>query len=175
MVRIVVIIGIILIVRGIMSSFTAGTTFRKYGLAKKCYLVDATDMVLGRLASEIAKILRGKHKADFTPHIDSGDMVIVTNADKVALTGKKLDNDIFYWHTGYPGGVKERSKRQILESKYPERVLLKAVERMMPKESPLARKQMKCLHVYAGSEHPHHGQQPEVIDMASRNTKNKRK
>lgn len=143
-------------------------------VTKKWWVIDAQDVVLGRLAAEIATILRGKHKAMYTPHIDCGDNIIVVNADKVRLTGNKRDADIFYWHTGYPGGIKSRSKGQILDGKHPERVLEKAVERMMPKESPLARSQFKCLHVYAGAEHPHEAQKPEVLDIAAMNPKNKR-
>ena len=141
---------------------------------KKWWIIDAEDVVLGRMSAEIAKILRGKHKAMFTPHIDTGDNVIVINAEKVKLTGNKRDADMFYWHTGYPGGIKQRSKGQILDGAHPERVVIKAVERMMPKESPLARAQMKKLHVYAGTEHKHEAQKPEVLDIASKNAKNKR-
>lgn len=143
-------------------------------VTKKWWVVDAQDVVLGRLAAEIATILRGKHKPMYTAHIDCGDNIIVINADKVALTGNKRDADIFYWHTGYPGGIKGRSKGQILDGQHPERVLEKAVERMLPKESPLARSQFKCLHVYAGAEHPHEAQKPEVLDIAGMNPKNKR-
>jgi len=143
-------------------------------VTKKWWVIDAQDVVLGRLAAEIAKRLRGKHKAMYTPHIDCGDNIVVVNADKVRLTGNKRDADIFYWHTGYPGGIKNRSKGQILDGGHPERVLEKAVERMMPKESPLARAQFKCLHVYAGAVHPHEAQQPEVLDIATMNPKNKR-
>ena len=139
---------------------------------KTWYLVDAEDMVLGRMASEIAKILRGKHKAGFTPHLDCGDNVIVVNADKVRLTGRKLTDKTYYWHTGYPGGIKSRTADKVLEGRFPERVLHKAVERMMPKDSPLARRQMKHLHIYAGPEHKHEAQQPETIDVASMNPKN---
>jgi len=141
---------------------------------KKWWIVDAQDVVLGRMSAEIAKILRGKHKPMFTPHIDTGDNVIVINAEKVKLTGNKRDADIFYWHTGYPGGIKQRTKGQILDGAHPERVVTKAVERMMPKESPLARAQMKKLHVYAGSKHKHEAQKPEVLDIAAKNPKNKR-
>lgn len=141
---------------------------------KKWLLIDAEGVTLGRLASLIALRLRGKHKPMFTPHIDCGDNIIVINAEKVKLTGKKKQFDIFYWHTGFPGGIKGRSKGQILEGKHPERVIQKAVERMMPKESPLARKQMTCLRVYAGTEHPHEAQQPTVLDVAALNPKNKR-
>lgn len=140
---------------------------------KKWILVDAQDVVLGRLASIIALRLRGKHKPEFTPHVDCGDNVIVINAEKVKLTGKKREGDIFYWHTGYPGGIKQRTKGQILDGKHPERVIEKAVERMLPK-GPLGRKVYSNLRVYAGAAHPHEAQQPEVLDIASMNEKNKR-
>ena len=141
---------------------------------KKWLLIDAEGLVVGRLASIIAMRLRGKHKPMYTPHIDCGDNVIVVNADKVVFTGKKMTDKKFYWHTGYPGGIKERTMEKILGGKFPTRVVTKAVERMMPKESPLARKQMTNLRVYAGTEHPHEAQNPEVLDVASMNPKNKR-
>lgn len=156
-----------------MSSFTAGTSFKKYNDERKWYLIDAQDLILGRLASQIAMMLRGKDKSDFTPHIDSGNHVIVINADKVKVTGKKLDQDMFYWHTNYPGGIKQRSKGKILTGRFPERLLIKSVERMMPKDSPLARKQMKHLHVYAGGEHKQQAQTPIVVDISKKNRKNK--
>lgn len=140
---------------------------------KKWLLIDAEDVVLGRLASIIAMRLRGKDKPTFTPHVDCGDNIIVVNAEKVKLTGKKYNDDIFYWHTGHPGGIKQRSKGQILEGAHPERVILKAVERMLPKNK-LARTQLTNLRVYAGTEHPHEAQSPEVLDVASMNPKNKR-
>ncbi|MCB1532459.1 MAG: 50S ribosomal protein L13 [Alphaproteobacteria bacterium] len=140
---------------------------------KKWVVIDAEGVVLGRLASYVALRLRGKHKPSFTPNVDDGDNVIVINADKVHLTGNKRDGDIFYWHTGYPGGIKQRSKGQILEGKHPERVVEKAVERMLPK-GPLGRKVFKNLRVYAGPEHNQEAQKPEVIDFASMNPKNKR-
>lgn len=140
---------------------------------KKWFVIDAEGVVLGRLASQIALRLRGKHKPEFTPHVDCGDNIIVINADKVKLTGKKRDQDIFFWHTGYPGGIKQRSKGQILEGQYPERVVTKAVERMMPR-GPLGRRQMTNLRVFAGTEHTHEAQQPEVLDIAALNPKNKR-
>ncbi|MEO0391654.1 MAG: 50S ribosomal protein L13 [Pseudomonadota bacterium] len=140
---------------------------------RKWLIVDAEDVVLGRLASIIAMRLRGKHKPMFTPNIDCGDHVIVINAEKVKLTGNKANADIFYWHTGYPGGIKGKSKGEILAGKYPERVVQKAVERMLPK-GVLGREQMKKLRVYAGTEHPHEAQQPEVLDVANMNPKNKR-
>ncbi len=142
-------------------------------IEKKWLLVDAQDVVLGRLASVVAMRLRGKHKPTFTPHMDCGDNVIVINADKVRLTGKKRDQDIFYWHTGYPGGIKGQSKGQILDGKHPQRVIEKAVERMLPKNA-LNKNILGNLRVYAGSEHPHESQKPEVLDVASMNPKNKR-
>lgn len=140
---------------------------------KKWFVIDAEGVVLGRLASQIALRLRGKHKPEFTPHVDCGDNIIVINAEKVKITGKKRDQDIFYWHTGYPGGIKQRSKGQILEGNYPERVVMKAVERMMPR-GPLGRRQMTGLRVFAGTEHTHEAQKPEVLDIAALNPKNKR-
>ncbi len=140
---------------------------------RKWFVVDAEDVVLGRLASQIAVRLRGKHKAMFTPHIDCGDNVIVINAKKVKLTGRKLTDKKFYWHTGHPGGIKERTMEQILNGPHPERVLTKAVERMVSR-SPLGRQQMRKLHVYAGVDHPHGAQNPEVLDIAAMNPKNKR-
>lgn len=142
-------------------------------IQKKWVLIDAEGLVVGRLASLIAMRLRGKHKASYTPHMDDGDNVIVVNADKVVLTGRKYSDKKYYWHTGYIGGIKERTARAILEGKFPERVLEKAVERMMP-EGPLARKQLKNLRVYAGSAHPHEAQQPETLDVKSMNSKNAR-
>ena len=140
---------------------------------KKWYVVDAEDLVLGRLASIVAMRLRGKHKPMFTPHIDCGDNIVVINAEKVKLTGRKLEQKTYYWHTGHPGGIKERKAGQILGGAHPERVIQKAVERMISR-NPLGRQLMKKLHVYAGTEHPHTAQQPEVLDIASMNPKNKR-
>lgn len=140
---------------------------------KDWLLIDAEGLVLGRLASIIAARLRGKHKAQFTPHVDCGDNVVVINAEKVRVTGNKADQSIFYWHTGFPGGIKGRSIRQRLESEHPERVLEKAVERMITR-GPLQRRQMTHLHVYKGAEHPHVGQTPQVLDVAAMNPKNKR-
>ncbi len=137
-------------------------------------VVDAEGVVVGRLASFIARRLRGKHRADFTPNVDTGDHVVVINAEKVAFTGKKLQNKVYYRHTGHPGGIKERVAGKVLAGKHPERVLEKAVERMMPKESPLARKQLGKLRVYAGTEHPHAAQNPVTIDFKSQNRKNSR-
>ena len=143
-------------------------------VVKKWVLIDAEGLVVGRLASIVANRLRGKHKPTFTPHVDDGDNVIIINADKVAFTGKKFTDKVYYWHTGHPGGVKERTARQLLEGRFPERVVEKAVERMMPKESPLARKQLAKLRVYAGAEHPHAAQNPATIDFKSKNRKNSR-
>ncbi len=140
---------------------------------KKWYVVDADGVVLGRLATQIANILRGKHKPTFTPHVDDGDNVIVINAEKVHLTGNKRADKVYYWHTGYPGGIKQRTAGQLLDGKHPERVIEKAVKRMLPK-GPLGRAQFANLRVYAGSSHPHEAQQPEVLDLASTNPKNKR-
>jgi large subunit ribosomal protein L13 len=141
---------------------------------KKWLLIDAEGVTLGRLASIIAMRLRGKHKPMFTPHIDTGDNVIVINADKVRITGKKEKFDIFYWHTGFPGGIKGKSKGEILQGPFPGRVIMNAVRRMMPKDSPLARQQLTCLRVYAGTEHPHEAQKPEVLNVGAMNPKNKR-
>ncbi len=136
-------------------------------------VIDAEGLVLGRLAAIIAQRLRGKHKPQFTPHVDCGDNVIVLNAEKVRVTGNKLDQSVFYHHTGYPGGIKGRTLRARLESAHPERVIEKAVERMITR-GPLQRKQMKHLYVYAGASHPHDGQQPKPLDVAAMNPKNKR-
>ncbi|NOX95263.1 MAG: 50S ribosomal protein L13 [Alphaproteobacteria bacterium] len=141
---------------------------------KKWILIDAEDLIVGRLASIIAKRLRGKHLPTYTPNVDGGDNIVVINAEKVVFTGNKMTGKKFYWHTGYPGGIKERTMENILGGKHPERVLVKAVERMLPKESPLARQQMTNLKVYAGTEHPHEAQQPEMLDVAAMNPKNKR-
>ncbi|MFC1493883.1 50S ribosomal protein L13 [Thermodesulfobacteriota bacterium] len=127
------------------------------------YLVDAKDMVLGRLATQIAVRLRGKHKPIFTPHADTGDFVVVINADKVALTGNKWDKKIYYRHSGYIGGLKQISARKLLE-KQPDQVLYLAVKRMLPKNS-LGRRQLKKLKIYAGSEHPHEAQNPQLMNI----------
>ncbi|WP_181702893.1 50S ribosomal protein L13 [Chthonobacter albigriseus] len=142
-------------------------------IQKKWILIDAEGLVVGRLATIIAMHLRGKHKASYTPHVDDGDNVVVINADKVVLTGRKYQDKKYYWHTGYIGGIKERTARAILEGRFPERVLEKAVERMIP-EGPLGRQQLKNLRVYAGAEHPHAAQQPETLDVKSLNKKNAR-
>jgi large subunit ribosomal protein L13 len=137
-------------------------------------LIDAEGLVVGRLASVIATRLRGKHKPTYTPNVDMGDHVIVINAEKVVFTGNKMEGKKLYWHTGYPGGIKERTMDKILGGAHPERVLMKAVERMMPKSSPLARKQMTGLKLYVGTDHPHEAQQPKILDVAAMNAKNKR-
>ena len=142
-------------------------------IEKKWILIDAEGLVVGRLASIIAMRLRGKHKPSFTPHMDDGDCVIVVNADQVALTGKKREDKVYYHYTGYIGGIKERTAKAILEGKHPERIVEKAVERMLPR-GPLGRKQLGNLHVYKGAEHPHAAQQPEALDIAKLNTKNVR-
>ena len=141
-------------------------------IEKKWVLIDAEGLVVGRLASIIAMRLRGKHKPTYTPHMDCGDYVIVINAAKVLLTGNKLKKKVYYHHTGYIGGIKERTAGAIMAGKFPERVLEKAVERMIPR-GPLGRAQMRALHLYAGAEHPHAGTQPQPLDVASMNRKNK--
>ena len=139
---------------------------------KKWLLIDAEGLVVGRLAAFIATRLRGKHKPMYTPHIDCGDNIIVINADKIVLTGNKRDAKTYYWHTGHPGGIKERKARQILEGRFPTRVLEAAVRRMMPGGS-LSNSQLSNLRVYAGAEHPHEAQQPETVDVGALNPKNK--
>ena len=139
---------------------------------KKWHLIDADGLVLGRLAVIVANHLRGKHKPSFTPHVDCGDHVVVINADKVRLTGNKLKQKIYYRHTGYAGGIKEVTAAKVLDGRFPERVLEKAVERMIPR-GPLGRAQMRALHLYAGIDHPHGGTQPVPMDVASLNRKNK--
>ncbi|MEZ5811687.1 MAG: 50S ribosomal protein L13 [Rhizobiaceae bacterium] len=142
-------------------------------VTKKWVLIDATDLVVGRLATIVANRLRGKHKPTFTPHVDDGDNVIIINASKARLTGRKYDNKKYYWHTGHPGGIKERTARDIFEGRFPERIVEKAIERMIPR-GPLGRRQMKNLRVYAGAEHPHEAQKPETLDVGALNSKNKR-
>ena len=151
-----------------MKTFTATPA----DIEKQWILIDAEGVVLGRLASIVAMRLRGKHKATFTPHMDMGDNVIVINADKIQLTGNKRDKPN-YWHTGYPGGIKSRTTGQILEGKYPERVVTQAVKRMLPGNK-LSRKVMTNLRVYAGAEHGHEAQNPTVLDVKSMNKKNTR-
>ena len=141
---------------------------------KKWIVIDAENAVVARLATFIATRLRGKHRPDYTPNVDCGDFVVVINADKVKFTGKKLTDKIYYWHTGHPGGVKQRTAGAILNGRFPERILEKAVERMLPKESPLARKQLTHLRIYNAPEHPHAAQNPETIAFAELNAKNVR-
>jgi large subunit ribosomal protein L13 len=138
---------------------------------KKWVVIDASGLVVGRLASLIALRLRGKNKAAFTPHVDCGDNVIVINAEKVVFTGRKREQKVYYHHTGYIGGIKERSAKFILDGRFPERIVEKAVERMLPR-GPLGRKQFGNLRVYKGAAHPHEAQQPEALDIAALNTKN---
>ncbi len=152
-----------------MNTYTA----KPSDIERKWYVVDAQGVVLGRLSAEIAKILRGKHKPMYSTNIDCGDYVVVINADKVKLTGKKLTDKKYYKHTGWIGSVKETTAGKILDGRFPERVIIKAVERMISR-NPMGRQQMTKLKVYAGSEHPHTAQNPEVLDIASRNPKNKR-
>ena len=152
-----------------MKTFSAKPT----DIDKKWLLIDADGLVLGRLATIIADRLRGKHKPSYTPHMDCGDHVVVINAEKVALTGNKKRDSVLRWYTGFPGGLKERSKGAILEGKHPERVILKAVERMVPR-GPLGRRIMGHLKVYKGPSHPHEAQQPQPLDVAAMNRKNKR-
>lgn len=142
-------------------------------IERKWFVIDADGVVLGRLATIVADRLRGKHKPIYTPHVDTGDHVIVVNAEKVRLTGRKRENKVFYWHTGHPGGIKGRSMGQILDGKFPGRVVEKAVERMIPR-NPLGRQVLRKLKVYAGAEHPHDAQQPIALDVAQMNPKNKR-
>ncbi len=142
-------------------------------IEKKWVLIDAEGLVVGRLASIIAMRLRGKHKVTYTPHMDDGDHIIVINADKVVFTGKKREDKVYYHYTGFQGGIKERTARFVLEGRFPERVVEKAVERMVPR-GPLGRKQMGNLRVYAGSEHPHEAQQPVKLDVGAMNSKNKK-
>ena len=140
---------------------------------KKWVLIDGTGLVVGRLASLVALRLRGKHKPTYTPHVDCGDNVIVVNAEKVVLTGRKVQQKIYHHHTGHIGGIKERTAKFILEGKFPQRIVEKAVERMLPR-GPLGRRQLGNLRVYKGPDHPHTAQQPETIDIAAMNRKNTR-
>ena len=148
-------------------------TMKPAEIEKAWHVIDADGLVLGRMATIIANILRGKHKPGYTPNVDCGDHVIVINAEKVRLTGNELTDKKYHWHTGYPGGIKERTADKILAGKHPERVVIKAVERMVPR-GPLGRQQMRNLRVYAGTEHPHEAQQPVPLDVAAMNPKNKR-
>lgn len=149
------------------------TKFLKTAEVEKTWIVvDAEDAVVGRLASFVAMRLRGKHRPDYTPHIDCGDNVIIINADKVQFTGNKRADKTYYRHTGHPGGLKETTAGKILDGRFPDRVMRKAVQRMLPKESPLARQQLANLRVYAGSEHPHSAQNPVTVDFKSMSRKN---
>jgi large subunit ribosomal protein L13 len=159
-----------------MKAYTSATrsfVAKPAEVEKKWIIIDATGLVVGRLASVIAMRLRGKHRPTFTPHVDTGDNVIVINAEKVAFTGRKLQQKNYYHHTGYIGGIKERSAKFILEGRFPERVVEKAVERMLPR-GPLGRQILGNLRVYKGAEHPHEAQQPQVLDVAALNSKNTR-
>lgn len=148
-------------------------SLRPQAVQKDWVLIDADGVVLGRLAAFVAARLRGKHKPQFTPHVDCGDHVVVINAAKVRVTGRKPEQSVFYYHTGYPGGIKGRVLRDRLNGSHPERVLIKAVERMITR-GPLGRRQMRHLHVYPGPEHPHAAQAPKPLDFAALNPKNKR-
>ena len=141
-------------------------------VVNKWVIIDAEGAVVGRLASYVAKRLRGKHRADYTPHVDTGDHIVIINATKVALTGRKMTRKLYHRHTGHPGGIKTTTPEKILNGKFPERVLELAVKRMMPGESPLARDQFAKLRVYGGADHPHAAQNPEVVDFKKMNTKN---
>lgn len=158
-------------------SYTAGTYNAKPSeVTRNWHIIDASGLVLGRLAAEVAKILRGKHKASYTPHIDCGDHVVIINAKEVVLTGNsKAEQRIFHWHTGHPGGIKEQTSAATLAGRFPERVIQRAVLRMMPKESPLANQQFKHLHVYPSADHAHAAQSPIALDIAARNRKNSKK
>ena len=153
----------------VMKTFSA----KPAEVKKQWVMIDATGLVVGRLASIVAMRLRGKHKPTFTPHVDDGDNVIIVNAEKIVLTGKKRESKVYRHHTGYIGGIKERSARSILEGKFPQRIVEKAVERMLPR-GPLGRVQLGNLRVYAGPDHPHAAQTPETLDVAAMNRKNAR-
>ena len=142
-------------------------------IERKWCVVDAEGLVLGRMASIISMRLRGKHKPTYTPHMDCGDHIIVINADKIQLTGRKRTDKIYHRHTGYPGGIKSLNAGQILEGSHPERIVIKAIERMLSR-NPLGTQQMRKLHVYAGADHPHEAQNPEILDIAAMNSKNVR-
>lgn len=150
-----------------MTTYTA----KLADIKRDWFVIDATDLVLGRLSSEVAKLLRGKHKPTYSPNLDCGDHVVVINADKVHLTGDKLSNKTYYWHTGYPGGVKQRTAEDIQTGKFPDRLVKKAVTRMLPR-TPMGRRQLTKLHVYPGAEHPHEAQKPKALDIGKQNTKN---
>ncbi len=152
-----------------MKTFTA----KPAAVEKKWVVIDAAGLVVGRLATIVAMRLRGKHKPSFTPHVDDGDNIVIINAEKAVLTGNKYNDKKYYWHSGYIGGIKERTARQVYEGKFPERIIEKAVERMLPR-GPLGRQQLKNLKVYKGTEHPHAAQQPEPLDVAALSRKNAR-
>ena len=154
-----------------MNMFGKTISTKTAEIEKKWIVIDATGLVVGRLASIIALRLRGKHKVSFTPHMDDGDNVIVINAEKVVFTGRKRENKVYYHYTGFQGGIKERTARFVLEGRFPERIVEKAVERMLPR-GPLGRKQLGNLRVYKGAEHPHEAQQPQTFDVAALNRKN---
>jgi large subunit ribosomal protein L13 len=139
---------------------------------KKWHVIDADGLVVGRLATIVANILRGKHKPSYTPHVDCGDHVVIVNAGKVRFTGNKAEQKVYYRHTGYAGGIKEVTAAKVLDGRFPERVLEKAIERMIPR-GPLGRAQMRALHLYTGADHPHAGQNPQILDVAAMNRKNK--
>jgi large subunit ribosomal protein L13 len=156
--------------KALMKTTKSATPFT---VEKKWHLIDADGLVVGRLASIVANILRGKHKPSFTPHVDCGDNVVIINAEKVRFTGKKLHQQTYYKHTGYAGGIKEITAEKVLAGRFPERVLEKAVERMIPR-GPLGRQQMRNLRIFAGTEHVHAAQNPEILDVAAMNRKNVR-
>jgi large subunit ribosomal protein L13 len=151
----------------VMTSYVA----KPAEVQKKWVMIDAKGLVVGRLASIVALRLRGKHLPIFTPHVDCGDNVIVINADKVVLTGRKREQKVYYHHTGHIGGIKERTAKAIMEGKFPQRIVEKAVQRMLP-HGPLGRRQLGNLRVYAGPDHPHAAQNPELLDVAAMNRKN---
>ncbi len=151
-----------------MSTYSA----KAADIEKKWVMIDANGLVVGRLASIVAMRLRGKHKPTYTPHVDDGDNVIVINAAKIVLTGRKRQQKVYHHHTGYIGGIKERSAKAILEGRFPERIVEKAIERMLPR-GPLARRQLANLRVYPGAEHPHEAQKPELLDVGAMNRKNR--
>ena len=159
--------------KGILTQSSRTFTAKASDMAAKAkwHLIDAQDLVLGRLAVEIADLIRGRHKPEYTPHVNCGDKVVVINAEKLHLTGKKRRDKVYYWHTGYPGGIKNRTAHQLLEGNHPDRVLKSAVKRMLP-SGPLARDVMRNLFVYAGNEHPHAAQKPAAYDFAALNDKN---
>ena len=152
---------------------TATRSLKPAEVEKKWVVIDGAGLVVGRLAAIVAMHLRGKTKPSFTPHVDDGDNVIIINAEKVLLTGRKKDQKVYYHHTGFIGGIKERSAKFILEGRFPERIVEKAVQRMLPR-GPLGRAQFGNLRVYKGASHPHEAQQPAALDIAAMNRKNAR-